>query len=99
MNESLIVYTLPNCMQCTMTKRALDDAGLGYVVIDLATDEGAVDTVQQLGYTSAPVVIVGAASWSGFRPDKIKAVASARATELYAVPADPMDELGCDSCQ
>ena len=99
MNESLTVFTLPNCVQCTMTKRALDDAGLPYVVIDLATDEGAVEAVQQLGYTSAPVVIVGAASWSGFRPDKIKAVASARATELYAVPADPMDELGCDSCQ
>ena len=86
-------------MQCTMTKRALDDAGLRYAVVDLATDEGAVDTVRQLGYTSALVVIVGAGGWSGFHPDKIKAVASARATELYAVPADPMDELGCESCQ
>ena len=55
--------------------------------------------MQQLGYTSAPVVIVGAASWSGFRPDKIKAVASARAIELYVVPADPMDELESESCQ
>ena len=99
MNESLTVYTLPNCMQCTMTKRALDDAGLPYAIVDLATDEGAVDTVRQLGYTSALVVIVGAGGWSGFHPDKIKAVASARATELYAVPADPMDELGCESCQ
>lgn len=99
MNESLTVYTLPNCMQCTMTKRALDDAGLPYAVVDVATDEGAVDTVRQLGYTSALVVIVGAGGWSGFHPDKIKAVASARATELYAVPADPMDELGCESCQ
>ena len=47
----------------------------------------------------APLVIVGAASWSGFRPDKIKAVASARAIELYVVPADPMDELESESCQ
>ena len=99
MNESLTVYTLPNCMQCTMTRRALDDAGLPYVVVDLTTDQGAVDTVQQLGYTAAPVVVVGAARWSGFRPEKIRAVASARASELYVVPADPMDELGCESCQ
>ena len=99
MNESLTVFTLPNCEQSTMTTRALDAAGLPYVVVDLATDEGAVETVQQLGYTSAPVVVAGAASWSGFRPDTITALASARATELYAVPADPMDELGCDSCQ
>lgn len=63
-------------------------------VVLTGSDERAVDTVQQLGYTFAPVVVVGAASWSGFRPDKIKAVASARATELYTVPSDPMDELG-----
>lgn len=99
MNQSLTVFTLPECVQSTMTKQALDDAGLPYVVVDLATNEAAVETVQQLGYQAAPVVVIGAASWSGFQPDKIKAVASARATELYAVPVDPMDELGCDSCQ
>lgn len=98
MNESLTVFTLPECAQSAATKQALDDAGLAYVVVDLAADEQAIEAVQQLGYTSAPVVLVGA-SWSGCRPDKIRAVAAARATELYAVPVDPMDELGCDSCQ
>jgi glutaredoxin-like protein NrdH len=39
------------------------------------------------------VVVVGAASWSGFRPDRIKAVAMARAT----VPASSTDELGANS--
>lgn len=82
-----------------MTQRALDDVRLPYVVVDLAADEQAAETVQQLGYSTTPVVVIGAASWSGFRPDKIKAVASARATELYSVPVDPMDELGCESCQ
>ncbi|TFC09261.1 NrdH-redoxin [Cryobacterium sp. MDB2-33-2] len=73
-----------------MTKRAIDDIGLPYVVVDLAADEQAVETVQQLGYTSAPVVTVSAASLSGFRPDKISAVTSARGTELRAAT----DELG-----
>lgn len=91
-NDSLTVYTLPGCMQCDLTKRVLDGAGLPYIVVDLATDAGAADAVKQLGYSSAPVVVVGAASWSGFRPDRIKAVATARA----AGPARSTD-LGCDS--
>lgn len=86
MNTPLTVYTLPNCVQCTMTKRALDAAGVTYALVDLANDERAVNLVKELGHTSAPVVITEAASWSGFRPDKIAAIASAR------VP-NPVDEL------
>ncbi|TFD91597.1 NrdH-redoxin [Cryobacterium lactosi] len=80
-------------MQCDLTKRVLDDAGLPYIVVDLATNPHAVDAVKQLGYASAPVVVVGAASWSGFRPDRIKALAKAPAT----VPAASTDEPGDDS--
>ena len=97
MNDPLTVYTLPGCMQCDLTKRVLDGAGLPYVVVDLATDPSAVEAVKQLGYRAAPVVVVGSASWSGFRPDKIEAVASARATALRPVPATSTRELGCNS--
>ena len=92
MNEPLTVYTLPNCVQCTMTQRALDAAGLPYTVIDLENDERAVNLVKELGHTSAPVVITQTASWSGFRPDKIAAVASARIL-------DPVDERMSESGQ
>jgi glutaredoxin-like protein NrdH len=84
-NETLTVFTLPNCMQCTMTKNVLEKAGVPYVTVDLATDESAAEAVRSLGYSAAPVVTVGAASWSGFRPDKLSAVASARASELRSV--------------
>ncbi|MFC5931823.1 glutaredoxin-like protein NrdH [Cryobacterium melibiosiphilum] len=84
MNAPLTVYTLPNCVQCTMTKQALDTAGVTYVLVDLANDERAVNLVKELGHTSAPVVITETASWSGFRPDKIAAVAAARILD----PAD-----------
>jgi glutaredoxin len=33
MNDSLTVYTLPGCMQCDLTKRVLDSAGLPYNVV------------------------------------------------------------------
>ena len=68
MNASLTVYTLPNCVQCTMTKRALDAAELPSTVIDLSNDERAVNLVKELGHTSVPVGITEIASWSGFRP-------------------------------
>ena len=97
MNEPLTVYVLPGCVQCAMTKRSLDDAGVPYVLVNLAHDEHAVELIKQLGYTSAPVVVDGAASWAGFQPAKIKA--TGRAADRYTVPVDPMDELQCDSCQ
>ena len=95
MNEPLTVYVLPRCMQCAMTKRALEVVSVPYVLVNLANDEQAMELVKQLGYTSAPVAVAGAASWAGFQPDKIKAIA----TNRYAVPVDPMDELQCDNCQ
>ena len=82
-----------------MTKRALEAFGVPYVLVNLANDQHAVELIKQLGYTSAPVVVDGAASWAGFQPAKITAVATARAIDCYAVPIDPMDELQCDSCQ
>lgn len=92
MNDSLTVYTLPGCIQCDLTKRVLDGAGLPYNVVDLATSPHAVDAVKQLGYASAPVVVLGTTCWSGFRPDRITALATARAT----APATSTN-LGCDS--
>ncbi|MEC5152635.1 glutaredoxin domain-containing protein [Cryobacterium sp. GrIS_2_6] len=78
MIEPLTVYTLPNCVQCTMTKRALDAAGLPYTVIDLTTDARALDLMKQFGYTSAPIVVTRVVSWSGFRPDWIAKITAAR---------------------
>ena len=78
MHTTITVHTLPSCMQCTLTKRALDNAGLPYNVIDLSQDDIAAEYVRSLGHTTAPIVTVGDAHWSGFRPDLIAAIAAAR---------------------
>jgi glutaredoxin-like protein NrdH len=78
MSEQVTVFTLPNCMQCTMTKRALEKAGVPFDVVDLATDDRAMGVVKELGFQSAPVVIDGDTHWSGFRPDKIEVSAVTR---------------------
>lgn len=73
---AITVYTKPSCVQCTATYRALDSKGIEYNVLDLSQDETALETVKELGYLQAPVVVTDDEHWSGFRPDKISALAS-----------------------
>jgi glutaredoxin-like protein NrdH len=83
--NTVTVYTKPACVQCTATKKALDKAGVSYVSVDITADDDSRDYVMSLGYTQAPVVTVGdgealVAHWSGFRPDRVKTLATAEAT-------------------
>ncbi|MDH6235721.1 glutaredoxin-like protein NrdH [Cryobacterium sp. CG_9.6] len=73
---AITVYTKPSCVQCTATYRALDSKGIEYEVLDLSVDENALEAVKALGYLQAPVVITDEEHWSGFRPDKINALAA-----------------------
>ncbi|WP_067826669.1 redoxin NrdH [Nocardia inohanensis] len=72
---TITVYTKPACVQCNATYRALDKAGVAYEVIDISESPEARDYVMALGYLQAPVVVAGEDHWSGFRPDRIKALA------------------------
>ncbi|WP_166877881.1 MULTISPECIES: glutaredoxin-like protein NrdH [unclassified Salinibacterium] len=73
---AITVYTKPSCVQCTATYRALDSKGIEYEVLDVSTDEQALEAVKSLGYMQAPVVITDDDHWSGFRPDKINELAT-----------------------
>ena len=77
---SITVYTKPACVQCNATKKALDRAGLEYDLVDISADEEAPDYVMALGYVQAPVVEANGEHWSGFRPDRIKGLASLAAS-------------------
>ena len=76
---SITVYSKPNCVQCNATYRAMDKAGLSYFTVDISVDAQALEQVKAV---QAPVVIAGDDHWSGFRPDKIKALAVANATAV-----------------
>ncbi len=73
---TIVVYTKPACVQCNATYKALDKQGLWYDVVDISLDDEARDYVMALGYLQAPVVVAGDEHWSGFRPDRIKALAA-----------------------
>lgn len=77
---SITLYTKPACVQCNATKKALDRAGLEYSTVDISLDDEARDYVMALGYVQAPVVEANGEHWSGFRPDRIKALSSLAAT-------------------
>lgn len=86
--QAVIVYSKPNCVQCNATYRALDAKGFvkgtDYVIVDLAAEEnaGALEYVKDLGYSQAPVVVVDDEDhWSGFQPAEIDRIAQALSRE------------------
>ncbi|CAM3533476.1 glutaredoxin-like protein NrdH [Micrococcus flavus] len=79
---TVTVYTKPACVQCNATYRALDKKGIAYDVVDMSQDPEALERVRGLGFMQAPVVVTETDSWSGFRPDKIDALAEAAATQV-----------------
>lgn len=85
---TITVYTKPACVQCNATYKALDKQGLEYEIVDITEVPEARDYVMALGYLQAPVVVAGGEHWSGFRPDRIKALAGAEtASDTAAVSA------------
>ncbi|MFC9840662.1 glutaredoxin-like protein NrdH [Rhodococcus sp. NPDC127530] len=73
---TVTVYTKPDCVQCNATYRALDKEGIDYSIVDLTENPSSRDRVMGLGYLQAPVVVAGDQHWSGFRPDRIAALAA-----------------------
>lgn len=70
------VYSKPNCVQCTQTKKTLDKQGVEYINIDVTADQKAFEFVtSELGHRAAPVVVVKdnngsvVKSWAGFQPE------------------------------
>jgi glutaredoxin-like protein NrdH len=72
--SQITVYTKPACEACKATFRALNKAGISYQVVDITEDATARDFVMSLG--QAPVVVTGDTHFSGFRPDRLKALAA-----------------------
>ncbi|WP_421083089.1 glutaredoxin-like protein NrdH [Rothia nasimurium] len=73
---TVTVYTKPACVQCNMTYKALDKAGVEYNTVDITEDAAALAMIKDLGYLQAPVVIAGEEHWSGFQPDRINSLAT-----------------------
>lgn len=68
------------CIRCVLTKRVLAENGVRFLEVDIRSNDAAREyVVETRGYAEAPVVVVTDQDhWSGFRPDKINALANQR---------------------
>lgn len=70
------VLSKNSCVQCTATYRAMDHNGIEYEVVNMDESPAALARAKELGFLQAPVVIPPTGEpWSGFQPDRIKALA------------------------
>ena len=95
-DQQFTIYSKNPCVQCDATYRQFGKAGLqrdvDYRVIDVGDPANAahLDYIKDLGHQQAPVVVVDDQThWSGYRPDRIKQYAAARAQEPAAAGAGP----------
>lgn len=70
------VYSKPNCQPCRATYRTLDKFGVPYEVIDVSEDHDAREWLIAEGHKQTPVVVSPIGTWSGYVPDKIRALAA-----------------------
>lgn len=75
----VIVWTKPNCVQCTAVKRRLTAAHVSFAERDLTAPEYATDLeyFRGLGYTSAPITEHGGSAVPGYMPSEIDRVIDA----------------------
>ena len=79
---AVTIYTTPNCPACSHTINWLKRRGMSYEVHKLEDSTPAMELAKAMGWTTAPIVIADAASWSGFRPDLIDQISQNAPTGL-----------------
>ncbi|WP_026552775.1 glutaredoxin family protein [Arthrobacter sp. H20] len=76
---TLTIYTKPGCFGCTKTIEKFRAAGLTPQLVDISTNDQALEYVsEELRYSQAPVVVYEKDGtedhWSGLNPTKISQV-------------------------
>ena len=98
MSTNVTLYVESGSATSEQTKAAMDGAGIVYELVSVTASDYPLQAVGT-SYPTAPVTVVDGESWAGHRPDLIARLAADQALDVYQVPADPMDDLYCESCQ
>ena len=70
------VWTTPSCVQCEQTKKQLTKLGITYSEHSLADNPEQLEAFKARGLLQAPIVETDIKTWTGFRLDKIRSLAS-----------------------
>lgn len=86
--ERFTVYSKEDCVQCTATLRKLDSGNYEYDVIELDSNEEAIEEIKEMGHLRAPVVEINGENWSGFRPDLIEKFGETALSKLVSLDVE-----------
>lgn len=81
MTADVTLYTKSFCPACKSTKDLLQKLNVEFVEINIEEDPKILDFLKSQNFSSAPVVFTNDDSWSGFKPDKIRALAVSDTTD------------------
>ena len=56
MSKKVVVYSKPNCRNCTMLKMWLDAKGIDYSEVDVTQERSALNKIREAGYSSLPAL-------------------------------------------
>ncbi|MBS9336460.1 glutaredoxin-like protein NrdH [Fructobacillus papyrifericola] len=71
--SQVTVFTKNNCVQCKMTKKYLDQLGVGFEEINIEEQPEYLAQIKAEGFKQTPVVkIEGQEAFSGFQPAVLK---------------------------
>jgi glutaredoxin-like YruB-family protein len=75
MEHEVIVYTTPTCPWCQAVKRYLEERGIPYQEVDVASDmEAAMEMIRKSGQQGVPVVEIDGEIVVGFDRERIDAL-------------------------
>ena len=59
MAKVVYIYTKPNCVQCRMVKKYLDNKNIPFLEINIENDEDVINFLKGQGISSAPAIFYG----------------------------------------
>lgn len=59
MAKVVYIYTKPNCVQCRMVKKYLDNKKIPFVEINIENDENIINFLKGQGISSVPAIFYG----------------------------------------
>ncbi|NJP38068.1 glutaredoxin family protein [Alkalicoccus luteus] len=65
----VIVYSAPDCVECSFVKQMLDRKGVSYEVRDIMAEKAYREEVQELGLLGVPVTVYEGEAVKGMNPE------------------------------
>lgn len=59
MAKVVYIYTKPNCVQCRMVKKYLDNKNIPFIEINIENDEDVINFLKGQGISAVPAVFYG----------------------------------------